>query len=262
MNEWLDFFSSLIDSLAWPAFGAIALYVFRAEARELIQNIRRFRAGTVDVEIGKRIDEIKEGADELPVESVPAELDEEKLRTAAELSPRGLLLDTWVVLEDELRKAAGRVEIDVGRRASALPVLRELEQGDYISPEVGAMIGEMRALRNRAAHHRDIEVSADQAFEYAKVGRRTGTALQGLEKARERTLESAEVAKSIRAMYDHALTEQRDALPAIANLATALFEGNADAVEAALSEIESSGGQMAEMAREYRKLPGSHPERT
>jgi hypothetical protein len=174
LNDWLDFFSSVIHSLAWPAAIVLVVLLLRTELRDVILRIRRLRAAGVEVEVGEKIEEIERRAEEVLPPIVPAATgrDEEQLQTSANLSPRGAVLDSWLALEDEIRAAATRAGIDVTSRSSVGWLLGELQRRERIKPELRAMIEDLRAVRNAAAHSRDFDLSPGRALEYATLARR------------------------------------------------------------------------------------------
>jgi hypothetical protein len=179
LNDWLDFFSSVIHSVVWPLAIVLVVFALRREIQELIPRIRRLRAGNVEIEIGEKIEQLERRAEQVLPPIVPAATgrDEEQLVTSAQLSPRGAVLDSWLVVEDALRSAATRSEIEWSDRSSVIWLLDQLQRRQRVNSDVRALVEDLRAVRNAAAHSRDFDLSAGRAYEYARLARQIANLL-------------------------------------------------------------------------------------
>ncbi len=60
LQQWMDFTTSLVSSVAWPAVVLIVVVTLKEELRKLIPDIRRFAAGPLEVEFGRTLGEVRQ----------------------------------------------------------------------------------------------------------------------------------------------------------------------------------------------------------
>jgi hypothetical protein len=183
--DTLTFISSLVGSIAWPVTILGVILLLRKEVTALLPLLRRLKAGPVEAEFERDVQELRAES----VTSLPA-TDIEKLSyrwkqalELAQISPRAAVLDAWQNVEFAARRAvlhhAGSPIPDV---STALRVIRELSQMDLLSEEQVALFHELRGLRNQATHAPDFSPSLEAAINYVKLAASLESHLEGLTK--------------------------------------------------------------------------------
>lgn len=182
--EALEFWSSVIDSLAWPVGVVIAALLLRKPFTDLLADpsTKHVKAGPGGLEIEKWDQRLADARQEIeaspvpPGEAQPA-ADEEltfggEMFDLATVSPSAAILESFAVLERLLRQLV-RIEPGTrrpdGRLIITAPSVRVLarmarKQGLLTDEETYA-IEDLSVLRNVVAHeHADIDV--DRARDY------------------------------------------------------------------------------------------------
>lgn len=177
MNDWLDFFASIIDSLAWPAATVVLVYILRRELRGLMATLRRFRYRDLEMEFGEQVRELREDAEQA---DLPPPVEDERLLRVAEVSPRALVLESYFLVSEEAAAAARRAGLDVSERDPPVRTFRALWERGLISDAVRSLLTEIRVLRNAAAHDTEFAVSTEQALEYSRLARRVAAVLRDI----------------------------------------------------------------------------------
>jgi hypothetical protein len=176
--DWLKFISSIIDSLAWPSVIIIILIILRTPILALLNTISSFRYKDIELNFSKRVEIFEKQAkaaslvpqelrnlsqEELPPVSI------EYLEKVAEVSPRAALVESWILVEDAVRKAAERLDLDVDSRTPIIKVINKLTSEGLINPAIERVVSTLRMLRNDAAHVSDYALSPGEAIDLVNV---------------------------------------------------------------------------------------------
>ncbi len=193
--SWMEFLASLVNSLAWPAtLLVVAVLLRRPFARTLRTAVlRRLKAGPGGVEL-EWDRALEEAQTELAVEQLPAEaaasvesigetendfLDE--MRQLARISPEAAVMESYRRVEQELRPLLeARVPPPSQRRrwSSLRALARQAVKSNALSPREVAVLNDLSALRNAAAHQR-VELDEGRALAYADLAWDVLTTLVG-----------------------------------------------------------------------------------
>jgi hypothetical protein len=168
--NWLDFFASVfasIASLAWPAAVVAAVYMFRGELRPLLP---RLRLKHKETEISFRLDGAEYAAEQLPAPQSPPETPEERNRVEqlADLSPTAVVLEARRDLDAAIRFKANAVGLEAERKP-IVHMIRELRMRQEIPPQISALLDDLRAVGNAAAHDRNYAVTKETALRYREL---------------------------------------------------------------------------------------------
>jgi hypothetical protein len=163
-----------VASLAWPGVVAFAIWLFR---REIVSMLPRMRVKYKDAEIDFRLAQAEHDAKAVPPipaeqasEPTPEETD--RFKQLAHISPRAAIVEMRRELEQAMADFAARHGISDGSSPSALTILnmtRLFRAKDLISPEVSALLDDLRVIGNRAAHSRSEDFTFDDAERYRKL---------------------------------------------------------------------------------------------
>lgn len=182
---WLTFFSSLIDSLAWPAAVILGVLLFRKPLADLVPLLRRLKYKEFEVEFERGLEAARiEAADVIPEPTTfPAEAGAlaERVVELARVSPRATIFEAWRDVEMEARALAERRQLDLHDRELKVP----LRLGDALNvrgvitkDEVG-LYHRLRQLRNEAVHADEFVVDAASAVDFATIAHRLAGSFRG-----------------------------------------------------------------------------------
>lgn len=190
--DTLTFISNIVSSLIWPVVVIFIVIILRRPLRELIADLgRRLRSIKFpggEAEFSDELAEIKEAADEADLPAAPiappagppllgVEGDERQWIKLAELSPRSAITEAWRQVEITMREVARRFEIPERESRSPLTLIRVLGKHQVLTPDILAIVSDLRGVRNTAAHGREVEITETDAAEYIALAKRVITKL-------------------------------------------------------------------------------------
>jgi len=171
----LQFSSSVIRSLAWPAVVLTVLIMLKGEIVALIARIKKLKLKDAELEFEQQIREIEIQvapiAKRVPAPDTAgseriAQLD--RLYEMADISPRAAVVEGWLQVESALAAVASKVEgLEKNRRSiPSSSLLNILKDRGLIEPPILVGLEQMRRLRNRAIHATDFDLSAEGARKF------------------------------------------------------------------------------------------------
>lgn len=176
--DWLQFISSLIGSIVWPAVAMTFLFLFRAELAKIIQRLAHLKYKDLELDFDKvkqqaedlRLDIAQEQA--VPVVENPAFMSfEDQIMDAVERAPSAAILLAWSGLETAIAAAVARLAISPESPSYRSPMhnIEMLSNAGRLSKKHEKLLHEMRMLRNKIAHDQDamMSITQDQALNYA-----------------------------------------------------------------------------------------------
>jgi hypothetical protein len=167
VNVLLEFVSKLI----WPAVVIWAIYVFKDSVRALIGRLSHFKGGGFEADFEKALDRVEEAAEAIPTTSAATTTtenpNERRLKTLSEASPKATVLDAWREIESAIFQVCPTSE---GYR-SPLAIVRLARDCKLLPDNELQRLEDIRVLRNRVAHHSDVDISSAEAFAIAKVAK-------------------------------------------------------------------------------------------
>jgi hypothetical protein len=173
LMDILTFIAEIIKAVAWPLAVVLIILLLRKPIASLIPLLQRLKYKDLELEFGRRVEEIKaEAASELPLPSVAAPPPgvSEDIARLSEISPRAAVLEAWRRVEDLIVKLA-REHLPEEQVNKFLPhqALRFLERKQIIDPALGSVLTDLKSLRNEAAHAPQFALSAASAMGYASA---------------------------------------------------------------------------------------------
>ena len=185
--DTLTFVSTIISSLTWPAVVVFIVVTLRRPLRDLVGDLGRrlhsvkFPGG--EAEFSDELAEIKEAADEanLPPAPVSPQLrphhlkvegDEREWAKLAELSPRAAVTEAWLQVEIAMGEAARRNNIVEKESRSVLALIRALGKREILTPDIVAIISDLRGMRNAALHAESFDISQSDVADYVLLAKR------------------------------------------------------------------------------------------
>jgi hypothetical protein len=178
------FIVQIISALAWPVTVLIIFLILRRQLIALIPALQRFRFRDLELDFNRQVQELKSEVRE-QLEPLRGVLNgEEQIRTRwvelAQISPRAVVLEAWLQLEQAAIEAARRSGLNLKSAEMKSPLIlgQALEETSILDDQTPAIYHQLRNLRNAAAHASDFAFTPDSALEYADLAARLTEYLQ------------------------------------------------------------------------------------
>jgi len=148
--DGLQFTSSIIGFLAWPAAVVWLAYLLRRPLEKLIPRVRAVKYGDLHVDIGEQIEAAQEQAVS-ESETVLLEPPEPPLsfKSLASADPRAAILSSWLPVEGELNELASKCGLGSD---STFRQIEHLQRTGVLSPSLTNTLLHLRQIRNTAVH--------------------------------------------------------------------------------------------------------------
>lgn len=174
--DWLTFFSSLVNSTAWPISIVLIVWWLKDYIKKLIPYTSKFKYGELEIEFGKELEELKNEKDKLqkeqPTETITNTNNAYVNKDSLETSPRTIIIESWVALEFTAFSNAKHYKlIDSDKHIPLMKVLKLYEEKQVLQKEEIKIIHKLQQLRNQAVHEISFEISYNEAEEYSKLAR-------------------------------------------------------------------------------------------
>ena len=155
--DWLTFFSSVIDSLAWPSAFFAVWFVIYKELPTTIRSLRKLRFKDVELEFGEAA---RAGGARADVA--------EHLNLIAELAPRAAIVEAWLQVEAAAADLVAKRSPSISLRRMPAPMeLRQaLRRLEVLSRQQLTVFDSLRNLRNEAVHVPDAQFPREAVLSY------------------------------------------------------------------------------------------------
>jgi hypothetical protein len=170
----LSFVAAVIGAVAWPVAVILLVWLLRFELRDLLRIVKKLKAGPVEAEFDRQIENLRAEAQAAAPQLQPTtevQTQTDPLIDLATRHPRAAILETWRQVEFALRRLADSRDLippDVDRISNEY-LVRGLTKERLLELEDLAVYYGLRDLRNTAAHAIDFEPSTAAALDYVKT---------------------------------------------------------------------------------------------
>lgn len=165
--DWLQFFSSIVGSIAWPAAIVALAFLMQKPLGKLIPLIRTLKYKEFQIDIGEQLEDARELVDAEGEQPSPViEEPPVSFKALAQTDPRAAILSAWFPVERELDEICFKKEVDP--RLPLVHQLRELYKAHVIDHLTITTLTKLRRVRNAAAHTQT-EVTFDDAMNMAEM---------------------------------------------------------------------------------------------
>ena len=188
--DWLEFVSSLVGSLAWPACVVGVAFLIKAEIPQLAGGLRRLKYKDLELEFEESSREVADKVKQaLPAGNEgflimgqnKAEL-EKRLGYVSGLAPRAAILEAWLLVEsaaiDAIRKSGAASFTSM---PGPTRLRQYLEKASLLNNEQYAVFEMLRNLRNKAVHGLDAEFTSSAVNNYVESALQMALYLEGKE---------------------------------------------------------------------------------
>jgi hypothetical protein len=155
--NWLEFISSVIDTIIWPLCVVIVVFLLRNQLKELIPALRNLRYKDFELSFEKTMESIEQNVETL-IEpngtSFAKPVMAEKFTYLYELiqtSPRSAIIESWLIVEEQLIRLSQKKLQDSANK-TPLMILKELFSIGIINKDLYKIIEDLRKIRNEAVH--------------------------------------------------------------------------------------------------------------
>lgn len=171
----MTFVSSLVQSLAWPAFVFGIVVLLRQPLGEALSHgIRRLKAGPLEVEFDQEAVEVRQDIRRIPEVAaaephrLPVSLADE-LANLVEVSPRAAVLEAFTRIEERLDQLLDKASVEYKGTIGGTALAKLAFDRELISPETRDAVQGLSVLRNLAAHSPRDNIGADRARDYVTM---------------------------------------------------------------------------------------------
>ncbi|WP_210093610.1 hypothetical protein [Ruegeria sp. HKCCSP346] len=169
---WLEFFSSIASSLAWPTVAIVALVLFKEQLVEAIPRLQRIKYKELEAEFDRGLEKIEheiKGSDlgDIQDEEVAQDF-EQNLLQISEISPNAAIVEAFRQIEQSskaLIKARG-TRVDYKVAAPYRLIEKLLDSSGVLNKREIKIFRDLRLLRNKITHGETYFATPEQAKEY------------------------------------------------------------------------------------------------
>ncbi len=185
----LEFFSSIVQALAWPISVILIVYILKKPITDLVKGVRKFKYQDLEIDFENELEKIDQQIStksKLKVKEEPTKLNnvDEEIETIANISPNAAIVMAWNLVDKEIQEAIIRLDIspDYPLHNSPLNNLNLLKENNFIDTGMENAINGLRMLRNEAAHvsKNEEEITKVNALNYYDVVQEVVTILKSL----------------------------------------------------------------------------------
>ncbi len=173
--DWLTFISKIIESSIWPVAAIIIIFIVKDSLPLLFKQIKQLKYKDLLIDFSSEIDSLKAEVKKVPIFSSDFEQKDneryENLKELSKLSPRAVLLESWIKVEKSFKNLCDRHKDKIptsGGYRKPMPI-KALEVEDVVKSEVVTLFNKLRYVRNQAIHASDFAIQPDKAIEYSKI---------------------------------------------------------------------------------------------
>jgi hypothetical protein len=179
--DWLQFFASILGSLAWPVAVVACVLVLRRELIQLLKRLRRLRYGDAEAEFEEILEEAEEEIAELPAPaSMPAlgELEQYFSKELDRFSNNSAVFVSWLEVESALLNLARGAKL-LERNMPTSRVAELLLRNELLDYPTHNAIRELQVLRNLAVHPNEARmITKEEADRFKRIAEKVAALLE------------------------------------------------------------------------------------
>ncbi|CAN7266643.1 hypothetical protein LJR118_001239 [Acidovorax sp. LjRoot118] len=167
MND-LEFYASMVKSLAWPVAAFAIAFMFRKQVVVLLEKVKSLKGAGIEAVFAEDTKKIAAKVNAiLPGDAHANSLESylgKKFVPPADERPLAMILDAWSDLEDAIAKMLDELGIETKKPANLRNCLEALKE--FVPPDTRVFIDELHRLRNEAAKNSDLDPDEGTAYRY------------------------------------------------------------------------------------------------
>jgi len=165
--QLLEFFASVIESLAWPLVTGYCVYILRIPLGKLLERVSKLKYGELEAEFQERLSRIEPITNDTALIKQEEHSSKVALEDLPEISPRAAVLEAWIIVE----RAASEFCMAHGLplTLSYQGLFQLAKKNDLDIDAFQTAFQELRILRNKAVHASDTDITSATAKQYVKT---------------------------------------------------------------------------------------------
>lgn len=180
--------TEVVELLVWPVTVVIAILLLRVPLSALLKTTKRVKYKDLEVEFNEEIQKISaEATKALPAPPDAKDVAEQRnvsidLAELADIAPNAAVVESWRSLEAQAKaliKSRGH-DLDYDVATPYKLIQNVLVRGKIIDKQSGRVFDDLRQLRNKVVHAKEVELSPDQSKEYVELSTKLRTYLAHL----------------------------------------------------------------------------------
>lgn len=173
----LQFISSIIESIAWPAAIVILLLAFKKYIVQLFPSISSLKYKDLEVQFSEKVKELvnisKDDIQKLPDTCDDFNISREnQLFGLLEISPRAAIIESWLLVETAASKALQKKNPDMSKKTSMIAPARlgkYLQDYKLLTDIQFTIYDNLREMRNSAVHIGDAQFNKNDVTKYINL---------------------------------------------------------------------------------------------
>ena len=172
--SWLEFFASVVESLAWPAALIAAFFLIKRHLGDIFPFVEKLKYKDFELHFRQAVHELamrsRAALPERP-NRVPSP-STDRLYSLAEVSARSAILEAWLEVESAAIDALQRQDPNISLKAQGMAPLRLgelLVKRQILGEEQVTIFHRLRELRNAAVHIRERSFQSEEVAEYISL---------------------------------------------------------------------------------------------
>jgi hypothetical protein len=184
---WLEFFASVLKSIAWPLAIIIIVFLLRNHIANLFPLLSKLKIKGFEIEFRKSLKELVHlRTIALPDSESLSDSTNEKIESSiekiAEISPRAAIIEAWLNVEvaaAELIKKNGLLD---KKYFTPYDLRKNLLNKSTLNDDQLKIFQNLRDLRNKAVHIPDFNFKTNEVIEYVNLAMSFSRYLKQLDK--------------------------------------------------------------------------------
>jgi len=180
--NWLQFFASVVGSIAWPTAAVAITLLLRKSIVSLLPNLRRVKYKGLEAEFGIALQEVEKEVAQLPepiaLPSASQETEQEVQASYEQFSNNSAIFVAWLSVESailNLARSAGILETNMPASRAAQLLL----ENKMIDGATYRAVQDLQSLRNLAVHPDEIStISDEQTKRFKKMAEKVTAVLE------------------------------------------------------------------------------------
>lgn len=177
----MEYITSIIDSIAWPATVLIIFFVLRERLVSMLPLVKNVKYKDLEVTFREGLADVRAETEEAGIEVNALPEEKEEIFRLVERSTSVAIIESWREIE---LSAAKKIEALVKDEESLLKArerpLDYLEHKGALIPSTARAIRDLRSLRNQVVHIKDTKLNNEDVIEYVTLANAITKQINGI----------------------------------------------------------------------------------
>ncbi|MBU1369473.1 MAG: DUF4145 domain-containing protein [Proteobacteria bacterium] len=166
----------IIEVIVWPVVVLASVYLLRKPLIELIPQLKKLKYKELEMEFEHELEALSKKSQEsrsrVEIEVPKEEEEDYYLQRVKELSPIAAIMESWLGLETTAISTAQHFKLTPEKKRINFHIaIQTLHKNNVLTDQDVANINDLRALRNKAAHELNFQITEDEAAKFIEIAR-------------------------------------------------------------------------------------------